>query len=156
MMNTKSADKKSSSRYSRHVHVRIEDSTAPVAVAPNGIIGKRTGHVLDLLQRRVQAAERHDQARRFQPRGRPYIPRESQPIAGLLPMEVPLTLHEVLTVSDKASLAGNVQDFKEFCQKHCQNQYRERLFSGLKLMRGRGCGGASQPPKKWWLKPLPN
>ena len=59
--------------------VRVQDGAA--AVAANRIVLQRRRRALDLFERRVQAADRHDHARRLEPRRRPHLPGEPRSVA---------------------------------------------------------------------------
>jgi hypothetical protein len=76
------------------IHLCIGVQHAGAAVAANRVVGEGRWHVVDLLERRVQAAQRHHAPGGLQLRGRPHIPRKPHPITLLGSMEIPLHFEE--------------------------------------------------------------
>lgn len=61
----------------------------PAAVALDWVVSQRTRHIVDTFKRRVEAAKRHNTARRLYPRRRPNVPRLPQAITALHTVKVP-------------------------------------------------------------------
>lgn len=80
-----------------HLGVRVEDRSAAVAIAADGIVGQRRGCIVPTLHWRVQAAHGHHDPCGFEPRARPDIPREPDSISFLSATYVPV-VHPFLVV----------------------------------------------------------